>query len=176
VRRTVMITSLVILVVVIALSAFLGTRHEAPQASEVQSALLGKIAPTFAGEELGGGHLNLKADLGDVVVVNFWASWCGPCVSEAPNLSTFAWSQRHHKVDVIGVVFDDPVSDATAFQKYYGSLYPSIIDPKGDIANSYGVISPPTTFVINAQGRVAATLFGAVSTKQLVAVVDRVKG
>jgi len=61
----------------------------------------------------------------------------------APNLSTFAWSQRHHKVKVIGVVFDDPVSDATAFQKYYGSLYPpSLI--QSDIANSYASsLRPP---------------------------------
>jgi thiol-disulfide isomerase/thioredoxin len=176
VKRTVMITSLAILVVLIALSAFLGTRHEAPQASEVQSALLGKIAPSFSGEDLSGGHLSLKSDRGDVVVVSFWASWCGPCVSEAPNLSTFAWSERHNRVKVIGVVFDDRVSSAKAFQKYYGSLYPSIIDPQGAIANSYGVTAPPTTVVINAQGRVAATLFGAVSTKQLVAVVNRVNG
>lgn len=174
-RRTVMITSLAILVVVIALTVFLGTRGEAPQASEVQNALLGKIAPTFAGAELGGGHLNLKDDRGDVVVVNFWASWCGPCVAEAPNLSTFAWSERHHKVKVVGVVWDDTVSAATAFQTHYGSLYPSVIDPHGDIANSYGVTAPPTTFVINQQGRVAATLFGPVSTKQLFAVVKRVE-
>jgi peroxiredoxin len=79
-------------------------------------------------------------------------------------------------VKVVGVVFDDLVSAATAFQTHYGSLYPSVIDPKGVIANSYGVTAPPTTFVINAQGRVAATLFGAVSSAQLVAVVNRVKG
>jgi thiol-disulfide isomerase/thioredoxin len=175
VKRTVMITSLAVLVVVIGLSAFLGTRHEAPQASEVKSALLGKMAPTFSGDELGGGQLSLKNDAGHVVVVSFWASWCGPCVSEAPNLSEFAWSERHHGVNVIGVVWDDTVSAATAFQTHYGSLYPSIIDPNGAIANSYGVTAPPTTFVINAQGRVAATLFGAVSEAQLVAIVNRVK-
>ena len=61
------------------------------------------------------------------------------------------------------MVFDDHVAAAPAFAAHYGSLYPSIIDPGGVIANSYGVTSPPTTFVINAKGVVAATLLGPVS-------------
>jgi thiol-disulfide isomerase/thioredoxin len=118
--------------------------------------------------------VSLSHDAGKIIVLNFWASWCGPCVQEAPELTTFAWRERTHNVIVVGVDFQDNTASARSFQRLYGSNYPTIVDPNGAIANSFGVTAPPTTFIINTSGRVVASLVGATTARQLAAVVARV--
>jgi len=108
-------------------------------------------------------------------VVNFFASWCGPCQQEEPNLITFAWQQRLKGVKVLGVVFNDTVGAAKSFDAKYGTLYPSIDDPNGTIAFHYGVTSPPSTFVIDTHGRVVAEAARSVTVAQLNNVVARVR-
>ena len=78
-------------------------------------------------------------------------------------------------MNLIGVVFNDYVSAARDFQTKYGSLYPSLIDSNGVIANSFGVTSPPTTFVIDKKGIIAASLIGPISAKQLSAVIANIQ-
>lgn len=175
-RHLVLITALVALVAIVGLSVLLVTRQPI-SATPVPSALVGKSAPTISGTELGGGTFSLSAQRGKIVVVNFFASWCGPCQVEEPNLITFAWQQHTRGVVVLGVVFNDTIAAAQAFDAKWGTrqFYPSIADPNGTFAFHYGVTSPPSTFVIDTHGRVVAELLGPVTTAQLNNVVARVR-
>ena len=171
-RRPIAIVTSAVLAVALGLGLLLAPRSPVTNATNSKSPLLGKSAPTISGDTLRGATWSYTK--GKVTVVSFWASWCGPCISEAPELSTFAWQHRN-SVDLVGVVFNDYISTAKAFEAKYGSLYPSIIDPNGAIANSFGVTSPPTTFVIDKRGRVAASLVGPINAKQLSTVIANIQ-
>jgi cytochrome c biogenesis protein CcmG, thiol:disulfide interchange protein DsbE len=158
------------LLVLVALGIVLATRTP-QEATQVQSPLMGRSAPPFSGTALSGGApVSLSSLRGHYVVVNFFASWCVPCQEEAPDLSRFYYQQRHtaNGADMVSVVFHDTTSTARSFLTRNGDLWPAISDPGGSIAARYGVTSPPTTFVIDPDGRVTtAPLEGPATQKNL---------
>ena len=151
-----------VLVALVVVGIVLATRTP-QEATAVQSPLLGRTAPAFSGTDLSSGApVSLVALRGHYVLVNFFASWCGPCQQEAPDLSRLHYQQAHTPggAQMVSVVFHDTTSTARAFLRSNGDLWPAVGDPGGVIAEHYGVTAPPTTFVIDPSGRVAAVLVG----------------
>jgi cytochrome c biogenesis protein CcmG, thiol:disulfide interchange protein DsbE len=134
----------------------------------VRSPLVGRGAPGFDLRALnGGGRVRLSSLRGQVVVVNFWASWCGPCRVEHPALEA-AWARyRDQGVVVLGIGYQDRPGDARAFLRELGGDWPVLLDPGSRTALAYGVTGVPETFFVDRRGRVAYKAFGPVSYEVL---------
>lgn len=127
-------------------------------------------APQISGIILNGGHLNVASLRGAPVVLNFWGSWCGPCEAEAPVLARVASDTQRLGVHFVGIdIMDDP-SAGRAFEQAHDISYPSISDPNGLVAASFGPLAPgttPSTYILDARGRIAWAYFGRVTYNQL---------
>jgi cytochrome c biogenesis protein CcmG, thiol:disulfide interchange protein DsbE len=108
---------------------------------------------------------------GQVVVLNFWASWCKPCRSESPLLER--WHDRMKgSGTVLGIDGKDVTSDAQDFIRKYRLSYPMLRDRDGNVTSDYGVLGYPETFVIDRQGRIAAVQRGPVDDDFMKANVE----
>jgi thiol-disulfide isomerase/thioredoxin len=116
--------------------------------------------------------------LGQVVVVNVWGSWCGPCVEETPDLVQVAGdvAAQGLPVQFIGVNRRDSVPNAQAFEEVHGVPYPSLQDDGGrTLAQLQGLaVATPTTMVLDGQGRLAARVSGPVEASTLRGLVEDV--
>ena len=154
--------------------AFVAGRSLGRDPRQVRSALLGKPAPAFELPTLDGGTVDSADWRGEVVVVNFWASWCVPCREEAPELEAFAQRWEDRGVRLVGIVYNDEESEAAAFRDRYRLTYPQALDPGGRAAIDFGVFGVPETYVIAGDGTVMAKLLGAVDAATLERVVASV--
>jgi cytochrome c biogenesis protein CcmG, thiol:disulfide interchange protein DsbE len=125
-------------------------------------------APEFTLERLDGeGELSLASLRGRPIVLNFWASWCGPCKDEAPALRRAHAKLAQAGGTVIGVTVDDSTPDSQAFVRDFGLPFPSLRDVDGELGEDYGRTGVPETFVIDREGKVAAISRGQVDDEWL---------
>ena len=126
---------------------------------------VGSVAPSFTLSRLEGpGKVSLTSYRGKPVVLNFWASWCKPCKSEAAVLERDWMSYRDRGVVFLGVDFHDLSSDARHFVSAHALTFTMLDDGSGNVTTgSYGVTQAPETFVLNRQGRIVAHLAGPIT-------------
>jgi cytochrome c biogenesis protein CcmG, thiol:disulfide interchange protein DsbE len=118
------------------------------------------------------GSLKLSSLRGKVVVVNFWASWCEPCKSEAPRFQA-AYKRYGDRVAFIGVDTADYSADAGRFLDRYGVTYPNVRDPDRSVLGKYGGLPIPRTFVISPQWLVTGYIFGEARAEELDSAIQK---
>jgi cytochrome c biogenesis protein CcmG/thiol:disulfide interchange protein DsbE len=109
---------------------------------------------------------------GKPVLVNVWASWCGPCTKEAPELAGLARDYRG-RVQFVGVDIQDQSSSARAFVQKYGWTYPSVADPTGAVRDGLGFIGQPVTVIYDRTGTQVFLQAGALTASKVRAALDQ---
>ena len=131
----------------------------------------GKPAPNFTAASLARGETALADYTGDVIIVNFWATWCPPCKAEMPDINAFYETHQAEGLVVLAVNAKESESLVRPFIDANGFTFPVLLDPAGSIVNQYQVRSFPTTVIIDRDGVVRHIQVGMISAEELEAVV-----
>lgn len=141
--------------------------------------LVGKPAPDFTLENLKGEKITLSALKGNVVVLDFWATWCGPCVASMPNLQTIAKETEADGVKVFAVNQQEDKATVEEFMKTHQFTLVALLDPEGKSGEAYKAQAIPQTVIIGKDGVVKKVLIGAgPDTEQQIrdAIAESLKG
>jgi len=139
-------------------------------------ASIGEEAPDFALADLDGNPVRLDDLRGRPVIVNFWASWCPPCVEEFPLLRDAAERHADQRLAIVGIVYRDNSEAARAFMQQMGAEWPAAMDPGEEVAERYAIFGPPESFFIGSDGVIAGRQIGQLSAsaldRQLATIID----
>ncbi|MEX2292400.1 MAG: TlpA disulfide reductase family protein [Acidimicrobiales bacterium] len=165
--RTALVAVGVVAVLAVLLIAVLATRD--PRVDQVtKSPLIGKLAPAVVGQTLEDESFDLASLRGRWVVVNFFATWCTPCLAEHPELDAFEVSHAAAgDAAVVSILFDDEPERARAVFAERGGTWPVVIDDDGALSVSYGVARVPESFLVAPDGTVVQRLVGGVTAAGL---------
>lgn len=134
---------------------------------------LGAPAPGLKLLTPNGDSLQLDAQLGSVVVLNFWATWCGPCRTEMPLLQSAADQYVGDGLLVWGVNFDETAEQVQGFADELSIEFPLLLDPGGAVQERYRVRGYPTTAFVDREGKLAAYHIGVLTAEQLDSYLDQ---
>jgi cytochrome c biogenesis protein CcmG/thiol:disulfide interchange protein DsbE len=130
---------------------------------------VGDRAPDFALADLDGEPVRLADYVGRPVLLNFWASWCLPCVEEFPILAEALEVHADIGLAVIGIVYRDRSEAARAFGEQLGATWPLVMDPGERVARAYGVFGPPESWLIGPDGTLISRHIGPFTAEELAA-------
>lgn len=123
---------------------------------------VGQLAPAIEGTTLDGTPFRLEDLRGRPVVVNFWASWCGPCRDEFPLFQEQLARHESTGLTIVGVLYEDQADLAGAFATEFGMSWPTVLDPAAVHAGAYRVVAPPQSYFIDRAGVVRSIQIGEV--------------
>jgi peroxiredoxin len=123
-------------------------------ASLASSSLEGQVAPDFALKSSSGENLRLSEYRGDVVMINFWATWCGPCRQEMPLLDELYSRYNRVGFNLLGVNIDDDSSRAMQMVEELGVNFPVLFDARKEVSKLYEVEAMPVTVIVDRSGTV----------------------
>ena len=171
--RTALVAAGVVAVLAALLDAVLATRD--PRVERIsESPLIGRLAPEIEGPTLDGATFRLADHRGRWVVVNFFATWCIPCLEEHPELDAFHQATADTgQATVVSVLFDDEPDAARRVFEERGGDWPVVVDPEGTVGVAYGVARVPESFLVAPDGTVVRRLVGGVTAAQLDSLLAR---
>ena len=171
--RTLRWIALGLAVLAIAFLAVLATRKSAEQSAS-DSPLLGQPAPEVIGRGIDGSTVRLSQLRGRYVVLNFFASWCVPCIREHDDLIRFQEAHREAgDATVLAVTFNDELEDARRFFEQRGGDWPVVADDRGKVSLDFGVRGPPESFLISPEGIVLTRIIGEVEYDGLESLIEQ---
>lgn len=140
------------------------------------SALVGKPAPAFDLEKYDGGRISLASLKGNMVILTFWATWCAPCKVEMPTLEAAYGKHGGKGVTVVGVNYQQEKPQVKKFAESNKMTFPIVMDTDGKASDAYNVPGLPTTFFIDADGKLAGYHEGIVKPEMLEEWIVKLKG
>jgi thiol-disulfide isomerase/thioredoxin len=114
----------------------------------------------FSASRLDGTQVRLSALKGKVVFLNFWATWCPPCREEMPSMEALYQRFRGRGLEFLAVDIQEGKDEVAAFMKQFGLTFPAALDDTGKISAEYGIRGIPTTFIIDKEGGIIASVVG----------------
>ena len=139
-----------------------------------RSPLLDQPAPAIELQDLDGRPVSLAAFRGRPVIVNFWASWCGPCQDEFPLFRQVREERADEGLEILGVVYQDDAESARTFYDGLNATWPALVDPGGAVADAYLVVGLPITYYVDRVGVVRAVSYGPPPPKVLAEQLDKI--